>query len=505
MKMDRKKNAIRNIIWGNVSKISNIILPFLVRTVIIQKLGVEYLGLNSLFTSILQVLSLSELGISSAIVYSMYAPIARNETAKVNALLALFKNVYRVIGIIILISGTVLIPFVPILISGSYPTDINIYFTYFLFLINTVISYFFFGYRSSILSAFQREDLINKTATAVGILKNVLQIICIFLTHNYYFFIIVIIVSTLVTNIITYILTRKYFSQVYCEGNVSKLEKKNIKKNVIALACHKVGGTILNSADSIVISSFLGLAVLAKYNNYYYIITSIESIVIVCFSGLTAGIGNSFILENKKKNASDFFKVLFLNVLIVLIMASIFYSSCQSFIIVWLGEKFVLSTGILLLMVFYFFVHSIRRTAIVYRDATGMWWDNKFQPLVSSVFNLIINLILVNFIGLYGIIISSILSMIVIDIPWESRYLCKNTLEIKEYKYYFKLIKGFISLLFAIVLDSILMNFFHFDKYVDLVMNTLIGLFGAIISIIVFWIRDEEVKYYIGIMSKGGK
>src|SRR5699024_8258940 len=101
---------------------------------------------------------------------------------------------------------------------------------------------------------------------------------------------------------------------------------------------------------------------------------------------------------------------------------------------------------------FYFFVHSIRRTAIVYRDATGMWWDNKFQPLVSSVFNLIINLILVNFIGLYGIIISSVLSMIVIDIPWESRYLCKNTLEIKEYKYYFKLIKGFISLLFAIVL-----------------------------------------------------
>ena len=224
MKLDKKKNAIRNGIWGYLSKLSNMIFPFILRTILIYYLGDKYLGLNSLFTSILQVLNLSELGIGTAIVYSMYKPIANNDKDKINALLNLYKKTYRIIGLFILIVGGGLTPFITMLIKDGYPSDINIYLVYIGFLINTVISYELFGYRISLLSAFQRNDIESKNNLIANAFLYILSVLLIIVFKNYYCYIIILNMSTVINNFLMYFSTKKYFHEYSCVGEISKTE-----------------------------------------------------------------------------------------------------------------------------------------------------------------------------------------------------------------------------------------------------------------------------------------
>ena len=161
MKIERKKNAARNVVFGVIQRAYNMVMPFIMRTAMIYLLGVEYLGLNSLFTSILQVLNLAELGVGSAMVFSMYKPIAADDDKTICALMKLYRFYYRVIGAVVLIAGLIILPFIPKLISGDVPADINVYLLYLLNLLATVFTYWLFAYRNSILNAYQRNDVIS--------------------------------------------------------------------------------------------------------------------------------------------------------------------------------------------------------------------------------------------------------------------------------------------------------------------------------------------------------
>ena len=287
MRIDRKKNAIRNAIWGYIGKFISLIMPFIFRTVIIYKLGSEYVGINSLFTSILQVLNLSELGIGSAIVFNMYKPIADNDIEHIGALLKLYKKVYFKIGMFILGIGVLITPLLKSLIKGNYPDDINIYMVYIAFLLNTVIGYILFGYKNILINAYQRNDIDSKINAIINLILYVVSSIFIAIFHIYYFYLIVLIVTTIANNIMLNIITNRMFPDIKCVGTIKELEKKEIKKNIVALICHKFGSTILNSADNIVISAFLGLIVLAKFTNYYYLMHALTTLIFVCFTGLT--------------------------------------------------------------------------------------------------------------------------------------------------------------------------------------------------------------------------
>ena len=191
IEMSRTKNAARNVLFGLINKIIVLLFPFAIRAIIIQTLGSEYLGLNSLFTSILQVLNLAELGFNSAVVYSMYKPIAENDTNTICALMNLYRKIYRIIGIIVVVVGLILLPFLSYLIKGSYPTDINIYILYIIYLFNTGLTYFLFAYKSALLTAHQRSDVISNVQSIAFILQYVIQIIILLKTKNYYMFVIV--------------------------------------------------------------------------------------------------------------------------------------------------------------------------------------------------------------------------------------------------------------------------------------------------------------------------
>lgn len=501
MKIERTKNTIRNISWGYIYRIIAIVLPFLFRTTVIKCLGAEYLGVSSLFTSILQVLSLSELGFGTAIVYSMYKPIAENNDVQVCALLRFYKRIYFVIGIVVFAVGIIILPFIPHLITGGYPSDLNIYFVYVMFLLNTVISYFLFAYKSSLLSAFQRNDLESKALIVISLFRYAAEIIGLYITRQYYLFLCVEVISTILLNFVKLFIVNKNFPQYSCKGEIDDVQKKEIKDNVLALMCHKIGGTILNSADNIVLSAFMGVVVVSNFGNYYYIMNAVESVVIICFAGMTAGIGNSFVTETVEKNRDYFRKVLFFNAWIVCMCSACFVCLYQDFMQLWVGKEYMFTDSIVALFVLYFFTHCIRRTIIVFRDGAGMWQDNKWQPIVSALFNLVVNIILVNIIGVAGILISSILSMFLIDIPWETKAFCKR-IDMRGREYILLLVKYLLITIGVCAGLYIGTSLFNLPLIISLLVK---GILAVVFSNMVLWIlfrRTNEFDYFSALIGR---
>lgn len=417
-KIERTKNATRNIIFGVILKAYQIIVPFLMRTAMIYLMGVQYLGLNSLFTSILQVLNLAELGVGSAMIYSMYKPIAEDDNATICALMKLYKTYYRIIGLVIAVIGCALTPFIPKLISGDVPDNLNIYLLYLLNLGATVLSYWLYAYKNCILQAHQRVDIVSKVSLVTSTIQYALQLLVLWLFKDYYLYVIVLLATQALTNIATAMCADRIYPQFKPKGQIAAEEKKAINNRIKDLFTSKIGGIIYDSADTIVISSFLGLTALAIYQNYFYILNAITGLITVVFSACTAGIGNSIVVETKGKNYKDLNKFTF-----IICWGAGFCAVCllclyQPFMELWVGKDLMLSSSAVIYFVVYFFVRQLNSLFNTYKDASGMWHEDRFRPLVAALTNLALNLVFVQFIGLYGILISTVLAIVCVGMPW---------------------------------------------------------------------------------------
>lgn len=439
MRIERTKNAARNILWGTIERIVRLVLPFVTRTVMIKVLGAEYLGLNSLFVSILSVLSISELGVGTAIVFSMYKPIAEDDMDMLCALLNVYKKVYHVIGTIILICGTLIAPLLPYLINGEYPVDINIYILYFIYLLDTVISYFLFAYKTALFSAYQRNDLISKRSVVINFASNIFKIVMLLTIQNYYAYVVIIPLTTIITNLANAYLANKVFPNIACCGNISRDTKKGIKKRIIGLVSFKIYNVIFTSVDTIVISTFLGLVPLAIYNNYYYVQTCLIGFLSILTASITAGVGNKMVINKAEENYKDFKNFTFANGWLSSWCAVCMFCLYQHFMQWWVGEELVFPFKTMTLMVLYFFLPRITTMTYTYREAAGLWWEDRFRPIVSTIVNLLLNLILVRIIGMDGVIISTLICTVLINVPWGTIVLFKNYFKRSPKEYFIQL------------------------------------------------------------------
>ena len=418
MKLERTKNATRNIFFGLILKVYQIIVPFLMRTAMIRFLGMQYLGLNSLFTSVLQVLNLAELGVGSAMIFSMYKPIIDDDRETICALMKLYRLYYRVIGGIIAAAGLLLTPFITKLIHGDVPPDINVYILYLMNLAATVLSYWLFAYKNSILNAHQRTDITSKVTLVTNTLMYIAQFVILAVLKNYYFYVIAILATQALTNILTAVVADRLYPQYQPEGNLSKTEIQKINQRIRDLFTSKIGSVVVNSVDTIVISAFLGLTMLAVYQNYYYIMTAVIGVVEVIFVSCTAGIGNSLVAETKEKNFKDLKKLTFMISWISGVACCCFLCMYQPFMVIWVGKDHLLPFSAVICLVIYYFVYEINRLLNTYKDAGGIWREDRFRPLVTAISNLCMNLIFVQFWGIYGIILSTVISMLLVGMPW---------------------------------------------------------------------------------------
>lgn len=445
IRLSRTKNAVRNIYSGLFNKIFTIFFPFLIRTVLIKKIGIEYAGLNSLFSSVLQVLNLTELGFASAVVYSMYKPIAENDTATICALLNFYKRVYFIIGLVILAIGTAIMPFLPHLIKGTVPQDINIYALYSIFLVNTSVSYLLFGYKNSLLNAHQRRDVISNILTITQGLMNLFQLIILVAIGNYYLYVIMMPLFTVLNNVLVGIATKQMFPEYSCKGKLDIAIQKDIRKKVAGLMISKLAQTSRNSFDSIFISAFLGLAMTTIYSNYFLIISAITGILNIITNSMQAGIGNTLQTETKEKNYENLKKFNLLYTFFVGWCSTCMLCIYQPFMEVWLGREFLLPFGAVTLLCLYFYILKSGDINSLYFNASGMWWEGKYRAIVESLLNLAGNFTLVKLMGIYGIILATIISS-TIGHFWNGQFLFKLYYKNKKTVRYF-LFEGLIAVI----------------------------------------------------------
>ena len=340
--MSRLENTGKNFAYSLLYTVLTAVTSFVSRSVFIYTVGVSYLGANSLFTNILSMLSLTELGLSSAICFSLYAPLAKNDIDTIKSIMRFYKKAYRVIAVVITVIGMSLIPFLDNLIKD--PGDIqHIPFIYVVFLYNTVISYLF-TYKTTLLSADQKGYVMTNVNMVINIVTVAIQTIVLLIWKNYFIYLCL----GAVINTVQWIFINRIIFKIYPylkDKNVLPLnskERKTIATNVKAMVFHKVGDLCINQTDNMIISSFIGIAVVGKYNNYYMIINIINKFAQSIFNAATASIGNLIATESYERRYEVFKRYNFLGFWIFSWTGLCLYVLLTPFVKLWLGEEFII-------------------------------------------------------------------------------------------------------------------------------------------------------------------
>ena len=505
MKLQVMRNARRNLITGFLNKVVFLLMPFVERTIMRYVLGSLYLGLNSLFTSILSVLSLAELGFSSAIVYNMYKPIAENDVKTVNALLNLYKKVYRIIGCVVLTIGCLLIPFLPNLINGEYPNNVNIYIVYAIFLLNSSISYFMYSYLNSLLSAFQREDVHNIINTITTLCLYLSKIGIILALKSYYLAIIMMPIFTIIQNIIVALSAKRMFPEYRCEGILPDEKKSSIRKLVAGTFISRACAVTRNSLDSICTSAFLGLALTAVYNNYYTISHSVTLLLGIVTTSLLGGIGNHVATKSVDENFVEQRRINFVYMLVS--GWSLIYLVClfQPFMSLWMGTDMLLTNTSVYLMGLYFYTLKIGDVLSMYSSSNGLWWQHRYRALGETIANFILNVALGKIFGVNGIISATIISLFIFNFICGAQITFKNYFKSKDYvrQYYVDHGKYFLVNSLCLVLSIFVCRFLSIENLVlKLIFNAVICTIIPAILFFAIYRANADFKYIESILLK---
>ena len=495
----------RNVIWSYIHYILTIAFEFVSRTVIVKVFGEEYLGLSSLFTSILHVLNMAELGFSSAIVYNLYKPIAENDTNKVCAIMAYYRKVYITIGLVILTLGLGITPFIPNIIKGGWPNSINIFALYILYLLNTSVSYLFFAYKTSLLNALQRLDLTKKAYSIVNTLQCILQLASLVLAKNYYFFVGSTIIGTALKNWFVSRVASKNYAQYICGGTLDALTKKSILRRVKGLMICNISSVTYTTFDSIIISSMIGLTAVAVYNNYIIIFNAVASIIVLIRNSMEASVGNSVASETIEKNYNDVYKWQFFFSAIAIWCSACLLNLYQPFMRIWMGDKFLLPMVDVLLLTTWFYVSTVQHAFYLYLTAAGLWLEMKWAYVLSSFCNIVLNIMLCNLIGTTGIILSTLMTTFAFGTIWQCTaifkcYFNKSAMTFLGKQLIYTLVGGVVCLL-----SFVLCNFVEGNLIIEMIIKVTICsvVFGAV-YLLVFGRSSiyKECMSYAQIMIK---
>ena len=448
MENERVKNIKRNLIFNVIKYGVDLVFKFVLRTVMIYYLGVQYLGLNGLFSNIFTFLNLADLGIGTAIVFSMYKPVAENDIEKIKTLQNIYKKFYLIVSIIILALGGIVTPFIKSFINGESPSDINLYLLFGMYLINAVCGYLF-AHKRSLLFAYQRNDIENKIKSVCTIVMSGLQVAAIVIFKNYYIYYPITIVFTIVDALSVYLVAKKYYPEI--SGPSNKLDddtKREITRNITAISMHKVGGAIVFSTDNILISAFISLTVLGAYSNYALIFTTLGTLYILLNNALTSSLGNMVASCDVEYCYKRFrlvnFSYSYLTAFTTICMFVLF----QPFIKMWTSNNpdYLLNVYTVMLLCISYYLTRMRTSVILFRDVTGLFWNDRWKPIVESVVNLVASLLLVKPLGLNGIILGTIISTVIAPLWVEPLVL---------YKHYFK--KPLVKYFTRYAIDTIIM------------------------------------------------
>jgi len=429
MKIASTKNTMRGIFFGVINKMTIIIMPFIIRTILTYKLGEEYAGLNSLFTSILRVLNMAELGFASAAAFSLYKPAADDDTDKICALLKFYRKLYYTVGVIVLVFGLSMLPFLDYLIKGDHPTEVSLRALYMIYLLDTAASYFLFSYKNLILNVYQRVDIICIISTILHIAVYTVQIIILVVFKAYYAFIICELIYTVLNNLLVARYVKQKYPDYVCRGKLDKAEERSIIKNAYGMLLFKICNTTRNSLDTIFISAFVGLSAAAIYGNYYYVFAGVVSIQTIILESMKGGIGNKIATESPEKNHEDMRVYMLIFAWYSGVCTACMLCLFQPFMTVWMGKSRLLDEPTMIMLCAYYYMLSMGSIRFLYHQSAGLFWQKRYWTLAEAAVNLIGNYVLVQLLGMFGVVIATIISLVFIDFAYSTTIV---------YDYYFK-------------------------------------------------------------------
>ncbi len=432
----RTVNTVRSIGTSVGGLALSSLMNFVCRTVFIYTLGKDYLGISSLYTNVITILSLSELGFSTVMQYCLFRPLARNNRKMVAALMRFYKKAYRIVGCAVLVIGLVLMPFLPYLMTGV--TDqINIYLYYLLYLAQSAVSYFFFAYKSTLLIANQQRYLYSLVQYGVQIVISIVKILVLVLLYSFFFYTVAAIAGSILTNLIVAVLADRIFPYLnQYDTKLTKRQRRVLFYRVYAAFLNKISNTIGDATDNLIISANISVLVAGMYSNYYMIISVVQNLILGVFQAATASLGNYFVKESKEKNYFLFRSLMLANNWIVVFFAVCFLGCFQIFIQQWIGEEYLLSEAVLWIIVLNFAMQYLECSVQIFRDATGLFVRGKYRPVATAILNLVISLILVRFLGLAGVFLGTIIARLLTTLWYDAWLVCRKGFGVSPLYYY---------------------------------------------------------------------
>ncbi|MBE5861849.1 MAG: hypothetical protein E7295_03245 [Lachnospiraceae bacterium] len=500
----RTKNTKRNITAGLIKQSLSIVLPFIIRTIIIYTLGELYQGLNGLFTSVLQMLSLADLGFSTVVIYILYKPIADNDSDQICAIIAFLRKIYKIVGIVVIIIGLAIMPFLSKIIHGDCPGDINIYVLYLLYLANSTVSYFFFAYKSALLNALQQESIVSNIYSAVSVCVKLIQIVILLVFRNYYLFVTITILGSIINNIAVQIVSNRLYPNYQPRGIISTDLKEVFVKQIKGIMINRIADTARNSFDNIILSALLGLSVVAAYDNYYYIFSAIYGVSLVVSHAMQASVGNSLVTETVEKNYSDLRKFTFIYTWFTGLCTICLVCLYQPFMSIWMKEKpsLILPNGVMVLFAIYFFAITMNNIRNLYANGNGLFWEMRTWYVVEAVANLILNVSLGILFGISGILWATIITILLFNFFARTRILFDKYFKSSPISYYWQYGKYFITTCIGALLSYCCCNFINDHGIISFFIKVILCMIVPNLFYFLVYHRDKEFKDSIGFIRR---
>lgn len=474
-----KRESLLNSFFSILNNIVNMLVGFVAQTFFIRILGTEFLGLNGLFSNIVSMMGIVELGIGNAIIYNLYKPMYCKDIDQIKSLVHFYKKMYNIIIIIIVILSIIILPFLKLFVSAN-TLNISIYIVYILFILDVISSYVL-SYKRGVLYADKKNYLISVIHICYVVILNVIRVIVLYTTNDYYLYLISKIVMNLLENtVITIVVNNKY--KFLKDKKINKLNKsieKDIFKKVKALFLYKIASFFVTGTDNIIISKYLGLQIVGLYSNYYLIFNSLNTLITQAITSLTSNVGHLLVNNDAEKSYSIFKKIFIGNYWVAVVTSSCLFMIMSTFIKIWLGESYVLSIFVLLVLVLNYFQSIMRSVFTVFKEGAGIYVEDKYIPIIQAILNILLSVVLVKICGLAGIFIGTIISELVWWLYSYPKFIYKGIFK-KNLNYYFIMMLKYVCVFLLILL--ILFIFINIVHVNNLIIEFL---FDAIISIIV--------------------
>jgi len=494
----RTEKSMLNMSVSGASKILMILFGFVSRSIFINCLSTEYLGINGLFTNILTLLSFAELGIGNAIIYSMYKPLKNNDISLIKSLIALYKKAYSVIAVVVGIVGVLFIPFLNLIIKSPPKIAENLITIYLLYLTNTVISYLL-TYKRSILTADQNDYIVSIGQNIFYIIQQTLQVLVLIFNHSFIQYLLIQILCSLLNNIVNAKIANKMYPYII-EKNVDKLpegERKRIFKDVKALAISKVSGVVMNGTDNIIISKLLGLFSVGLVSNYTLITNAVNGVIWSTLSGITASIGD-LNTENNNVHKKEIFDQVYLITYWIYSFACVcLLVLSSSFITVWLGNKYIVDNLTVFSMVWIIYTTGINFSAYTFRTTMGFFDQVKYVYVASAVVNVVLSIILGKWIGLAGVFLATSISRLCTIEIADGVYVYRNGLGISPMIYFRKYIFTFLLFMLNFIATKTIVDLVHISSILGFVIKTIICLIVSNVILLICFYRTNTFKEII--------